>query len=76
VLKATVTAESVTPEIVAVNVMVESEFSSIDAALLANVIVGALSFSVIVIVTVCVPFSVASAPDTPLIAIIAVSFPS
>ena len=41
-----------TPEIVAVNVMVEPEFSSIDAALLAKVIVGALSFSVIVIVTV------------------------
>ena len=41
-----------TPEIVAVNVMVEPEFSSIDAALLANVIVGALSFSVMVIVTV------------------------
>ena len=54
----------------------EPEFSAIDAALLANVIVGALSFSVIVIVTVCVPFSVASAPDTPLIAIVAVSLPS
>ena len=65
-----------TPEIVAVKVIVDPEFSSIEAALLANVIVGALSFSVIVMVTVCVPFSVASAPDTPLIAMIAVSLPS
>ena len=56
--------------------IVEPEFSSIDAALLANVIVGALSFSVIVIVTDCDPLSLASAPETLLIAIIAVSFPS
>ena len=75
-LKATVTAESVAPEIVAVNVMVEPEFSSIDAALLANVIVGALSFSVIVIVTDCVPLSLALPPETPSIEMIAVSFSS
>ena len=51
VVKATVTAESVTPEIVAVNVITEAEFSSIEAALLVNVTVGADSFSVIVIMT-------------------------
>ena len=38
--------------------------------------VGALSFSVIVIVTDCVPLSVASAPDTLSIATTPVSFPS
>ena len=36
--------------------------------------VGALSLSVIVIVTFCVPSSVALPPDTPLISIVAVSF--
>ena len=56
--------------------IVEPEFSSIDAALLANVIVGADSFSVIVIVTDCDPLSLASAPETLLIATMAVSFPS
>ena len=42
-------------ESVAVNVTVDSEFSAIDAALLAKVTVGADSFSVIVIVTDCDP---------------------
>ena len=42
----------------------------------ANVTVGALSFSVIVIVTDWVPLSVASAPETVETDIIAVSFPS
>ena len=37
---------------------------------------GVLSFSTIVIVTDCDPLSVASAPDTLDIEIIAVSFPS
>ena len=49
---------------------------AIDAALLAKVTVGADSFSVIVIVTDCVPSSVADPPETPVIATIAVSFPS
>ena len=41
-----------------------------------RVTVGALSFSLIVIVTDCVPSSVASAPETLSIDTIAVSFPS
>ena len=40
----------------------------------ASVTVGALSLSVIVIVTDCVPLSLALPPETPLIAIVAVSF--
>ena len=47
-----------------------------DVALTDNVTVGADSFSVIVMVTDCVPLSEASPPDTPLMAIVAVSFPS
>ena len=46
-----------------------------DVALTDKVTVGALSFSVIVIVTACVPLSLAS-PVTLLMAIVAVSFPS
>ena len=42
----------------------------------ANVTVGALSSSVMVIVTDCVPSSAASAPDTPELATIPVSFPT
>jgi len=42
----------------------------------ANVTVGELSFSVIVIVTDCVPSSVADPPETVSIATIPVSFPS
>ena len=75
-LNATVTASSTLIESVAVNVREEPAFSFIDAALLVNVTVGALSFSVIVIVTDCDPFSVASPPDTLPIEIIAVSFSS
>ena len=41
-----------------------------------NVTVGAPSLSVIVIVSDCVPSSVADPPETPVIATIAVSFPS
>jgi len=55
---------------------VEPEFSAIEVADVANVTVGELSFSVIVIVTDCDPLSAASAPDTPEIATIPVSFPS
>ena len=61
-------------ESVAVNVTVDPEFSAIDAALLANVTVGADSFSVIVIVTDCDPLSLALPPETPSIEMIAVSF--
>ena len=60
----------------AVNVNVLPEFSAIEAALTANVIVGALSFSEIVILTSCVPLSVALPPETPLIETVAVSSPS
>ena len=42
-------------------------------ALVARVIVGADSFSEIVMVTLCVPFSLAPPPETPVIAIVAVS---
>ena len=58
---------------VAVIVTVLEESSSIAAALLDNVTVGALSLSVIVIVTDCDPLSVALPPETPLTAIVAVS---
>ena len=53
-----------------------AEFSAIEVALTANVIVGALSFSEIVILTSCVPLSVALPPETPLTEIVAVSSPS
>ena len=58
---------------VAVNVIVEAEFSAILVDDAAKVTVGALSSSVIVIVTACVPLSLALPPETPLIAIVAVS---
>ena len=69
------TSAFVAPLKVAVNVNDEPAFSAIDVALVVSVTVGALSFSVIVIVTACVPLSLAS-PVTLLIAIVAVSFPS
>ena len=40
---------------------------------MVKVTVGALSFSEIVILTLCVPFSLAPPPDTESIAIVAVS---
>ena len=61
---------------VAVNVKDVPAFSKIELADVDNVTVGAFSFSVIVNVSDCVPSSAASAPDTLLIATIAVSFPS
>ena len=72
----TVTSWKVAVETVAVRVIVLPEFSSIDVDAVANVTVGALSLSVIVIVTVCgVPCSATpDFPETPLIAIVAVSF--
>ena len=60
----------------AVNVKDEPAFSAIELADVANVIVGELSFSVIVIVTDWVPSSVADPPETEDIATYAVSLPS
>ena len=60
----------------AVNVKDEPAFSAILEADVAKVIVGELSFSVMVIVTDCVPSSVADPPETVDIATIPVSFPS
>ena len=76
VSKATVIAESVAPLKVAVNVKEDPAFSAILVALTAKVTVGADSFSVIVIVTDCVPLSLAPPPETPSIETIAVSLPS
>ena len=61
---------------VAVKVNVDPEFSAILVAEVVNVTVGELSFSVMVMVTDCVPSSAASAPETPSIATIPVSLPS
>ena len=62
---------------VAVNVKDEPAFSAIELAELDNVTVGALSFSVIVIVTSCgVPLSLADPPETVEIDTTAVSLPS
>ena len=58
----------------AVNVKDDPAFSAIDVALTAKVTVGADSFSVIVIVTACVPSSAADPPLTLSIEMIAVSF--
>ena len=63
-------------ELVAVSVKDVPAFSAIEVAEVANVIVGELSFSVIVIVTDCDPLSAASAPETLEIEITAVSLPS
>ena len=58
----------------AVNVSVDVEFSAILVPDVASVTVGVLSLSVMVMVTVCIPLSLALPPETPLIAIVAVSF--
>ena len=71
--KDTVTASSTIIERVAVNVKDDPAFSAIDVALTVKVTVGVASLSFIVIVTDCDPLSVASAPETLLIATIAVS---
>ena len=63
-------------ELVAVSVKEEPAFSAIEVAEVVRVIVGELSFSVIVMVTDCEPLSAASAPETLSIATIPVSFPS
>ena len=72
----TVTSAVVATDNVAVSVKDEPAFSAIELAELDNVTVGALSFSVIVIVTDWVPLSAASAPETDEIETTAVSFPS
>ena len=74
--KVTVISSSAAIELVAVSVKDDPAFSAIEVADVANVIVGELSFSVIVMVTDCAPLSAASAPDTPSIATIPVSLPS
>ena len=76
-LSATVTSSLVALLKVAVSVRDEPAFSVIDVADVANVTVGAASPSaIIVIVSDCVPLSVASAPETVEIDTMAVSFPS
>ena len=72
----TVTSAVVATDKVAVKVKDDPEFSAILDAEEDNVTVGALSFSVIVIVTDCVPSSVAEPPETVDIATIPVSLPS
>ena len=76
VLIPTVTSAVVATDKVAVNVKDDPAFSAIELAEVANVTVGELSFSVIVIVTDCVPSSVADPPETVSIATIPVSLPS
>ena len=72
----TVTSAVVATDKVAVNVKEDPAFSAIELADDVKVIVGELSFSVIVMVTDCVPSSVAEPPETEDIATIPVSFPS
>ena len=73
----TVTSAVVALDKVAVNVKEDPEFSAILEAEVDNVTVGALSLSVIVIVTTCgVPLSFAEPPETISIATIPVSLPS
>ena len=74
--KLTVTSSSATCEIVAVKVNEDPAFSAIEVAEVANVTVGELSFSVMVMVTDCVPSSAAYAPETPVIDTTGDSFPS
>ena len=72
----TVTFDESVVERVAVIVKDDPAFSAMDEALIDSVTAAALSSSVIVIVAVCVPLSVAEPPDTPVMAITADSFPS
>jgi hypothetical protein len=71
-----VTVEVVALESVAVRVIELPLFSAIELAPAASVTVGALSSSVIVSVTCCVPLSQDSLPVTVEISMIAVSLPS
>ena len=72
----TVTSAVVATDNVAVKVKDVPAFSAIELAEEVKVTVGALSFSVTVIVTDCVPSSVAEPPETVSIATILVSLPS
>ena len=72
----TVISSSATIELVAVKVKDDPAFSAMLDAEDVRVIVGELSFSLIVIVTDCVPSSVAEPPETVAIATIPVSLPS
>ena len=69
----TVTASSVAPDNVAVNVKDDPAFSAIDVALTDNDTRGTLSSSKILIVTDCEPLSDALPPDTPVIDNVAVT---
>ena len=71
-----VISSSATIELVAVRVIEDPAFSAMLVAEVANVTVGALSFSFIVIVTDWFPSSVAEPPETVSIATIPVSLPS
>ena len=70
------TASSAIIDKVAVNVMVLAELSAMVALLEAKETVGALSSSDIVIFTLWLPLSVASAPETEETATVATSSPS
>ena len=70
------TSAVVATDNVAVQVTEDPAFSAILVAHVARVTVGVLSFSVIVMVTDCVPSSVAEPPETVDIATTPVSFPS
>ena len=72
----TVISSSAIGEAVAVKVTVAPEFSATDDVDEVNVIVGADSFSVMIIDTDCEPLSAAPPPDTDDIDIVAVSSPS
>ena len=65
----TVISSSAAIELVAVRVKEDPAFSAILESDDVSVIVGELSFSVIVIVTDCDPLSAASAPETDEIAV-------
>ena len=76
VLIPTVTSAVVATDKVAVKVNEDPAFSAIELAEEVKVTVGALSFSVMVMVTDCVPSSVAEPPETEDIATMPVSLPS
>ena len=76
VAKVIVTVSYVASDSVAVRVIEVPAFSAIEDALVDKATVGADSFSVMVIVSDWVPLSVASAPETLSMDMMAVSSPS
>ena len=72
----TVISSSATIELLQLMLKMNLRFSAIELAEVLNVIVGELSFSVMVIVTDWVPSSVADPPETEDIDTTAVSLPS